>query len=64
MCKARNGTIHVGDFAIFKTDTLRVGEVSMFVRVADNEFCVLSKWDRAGGALISLATCLLKVRAY
>ena len=49
MCKARNGTIHVGDFAIFKTDTLRVGEVSMFVRVADNEFCVLSKWARVGG---------------
>ena len=46
---ARKATIHVGAFAIFKTDTLRVGEVSMFVRVADNEFCVLSKWDRAGG---------------
>ena len=48
-CKARNGTIHVGDLALFHTDTYRVGEVSMLLCVGSNEMCVLSKWERADG---------------
>ena len=48
-CKARNGTIHVRDFAFFELDTFRMGEVVMFVFVGGHELCVLSKWSRAGG---------------
>lgn len=48
-CKARNGTIHVGDLALFHTDTYRVGEVSMLLCVGSKQMCVLSKWERADG---------------
>ena len=49
-CKARSGcTIKLGDLVMYVLDTIRVGEVSMFLHVGSSELCVLSKWERDGG---------------
>jgi hypothetical protein len=60
-CKARNGgTIKVGDLVMFLLDTIRVGEVSMFVQSGSNELCVLSKWERDGGDVMFARYKLVK----